>query len=185
MKGVVFNEFLEMVEQEFGILTLDEVVTAGDPGHGGVYTSVGTYDFDELVAMLGALHESTGIPVPDLLYSFGRYLFEAFLRRFPELIGEETDTFTFLSGLEGIIHAEVRKLYPDAELPTFIEDRVNDDTLEMVYESPRRLGVFAKGLMEACVDHYGENIDVEMEEVPGSDGARVLFRLTRVTDGAG
>jgi hypothetical protein len=55
-------------------------------------------------------------PRPDLP-RLGQHLFGRFVC-FPFFSGV-TSAFDFLAGLNGIIHVEVRKLYPDAELPHF------------------------------------------------------------------
>ncbi|MEO0814052.1 MAG: heme NO-binding domain-containing protein, partial [Myxococcota bacterium] len=44
MKGIVFTEFLEMVEDRFGFEAVDRLVTASGSDNDGVYTAVGTYD---------------------------------------------------------------------------------------------------------------------------------------------
>ena len=56
MKGVVFTEFIEMVENEFSPDLADTIITEAGLPSGGIYTSVGTYRHEE---MLGS---STGLP---------------------------------------------------------------------------------------------------------------------------
>ena len=55
MKGIVFKEFIDMVEATFGEEMLDTVIENSDLPSGGVYTSVGTYPHTELVAMVVTL----------------------------------------------------------------------------------------------------------------------------------
>jgi hypothetical protein len=43
MKGIVFTEFLEMVEQEFGYNMVDEMIENTDLDSKGVYTSIVIY----------------------------------------------------------------------------------------------------------------------------------------------
>ena len=47
MKGVVFTEFIEMVEDKFSADIADQIIEEADLPSGGVYTSVGTYDHAE------------------------------------------------------------------------------------------------------------------------------------------
>ena len=56
MKGIVFTEFSTMVESLFGEDMLDDLLDATDPASGGAYTSVGTYNHNELVDMVVELH---------------------------------------------------------------------------------------------------------------------------------
>src|ERR1700759_776855 len=110
MKGIVFTEFLEMVESEFGLKVTDDMITKSNVPSAGVYTSVGTYDHKELVAMVVQLSADTNIPVPALVRTFGRYLFGRFAKLFPQFFTGIESAFEFLQNVESYIHPEVRKL---------------------------------------------------------------------------
>ena len=49
MKGIVFTEFLEMVEQRFSPEIADRLIDESDLPSGGIYTAVGTYEHTEIV----------------------------------------------------------------------------------------------------------------------------------------
>jgi hypothetical protein len=51
MKGIVFTEFIEMVEQRFGYEIVDELLTETELPSGGAYTAIGTYSHHEIVAI--------------------------------------------------------------------------------------------------------------------------------------
>ena len=65
MKGIVFREFLEMVEATFGEEMLEALIAENDLPSGEC-TPVGTYDHQELVAMAITLSEKTDLPVEAL-----------------------------------------------------------------------------------------------------------------------
>jgi len=44
MKGIIFTEFLEMVEDRFSPEIADRIIEAADLPSGGAYTAIGTYD---------------------------------------------------------------------------------------------------------------------------------------------
>ena len=115
MKGIVFREFMEMVEATFGEEMLEALIAENDLPSGGVYTAVGTYDHQELVAMAITLSERTGLPVEALVEAFGNYLFGRFLELFPVFFNHES-SFAFLDTVHDVVHVEVLKLYPDATL---------------------------------------------------------------------
>ncbi|EOG7766780.1 heme NO-binding domain-containing protein, partial [Vibrio parahaemolyticus] len=50
MKGIIFTEFMELVESKFGLEVLDQVLELSDDE--GVYTSVGSYDHRDLVKLI-------------------------------------------------------------------------------------------------------------------------------------
>ena len=83
MKGIVFREFTDMVENQFGENMVDDLIETTKPSSGGSYTTVGTYDHGELVAMVGILSERTGITTATLVHSFGKHLAGVFSKKFP------------------------------------------------------------------------------------------------------
>ena len=78
-----------------------------------------------------------------MLQQYGRYLFQTFLTNYQHFIKAAPDAFTFLSSIDSYIHVEVKKLYPEAELPTFTVVRLGERTLRMLYQSSRRMGDLA------------------------------------------
>jgi len=55
MKGVVFTEFLDMVEAKFSADMVDDIIDDAKLASGGAYTAVGTYPHSEMVALGVAL----------------------------------------------------------------------------------------------------------------------------------
>lgn len=178
MKGIVFTEFLEMVEEKFGYETVDALLTENKLPSGGIYTSVGTYDHSEIVTLLGALSQKTGTAIPILLNAFGQYLFFTFKKNYPVFLDSAKDAFDFLESIERYIHVEVRKLYPDAELPNFTTKRIGNRTLEMIYYSERKMSDFAEGLIRKSIEHYEESATIVKENLK-PDGTNVKFTITK------
>ncbi len=179
MKGVVFTEFLDMVEDKFSPELADTIIEKSDLPNGGSYTSIGTYDVCEMGRLVQNLSTETGAPAPDLMGVFGKHLFSRFAATNPDVFRSDHCCFTFLSEIEGTIHRDVRKLYPDAELPSFEYEFPEQDKMVMVYSSPRGLGKVAEGLIEGCIEHFGEAIDVSAEDLSEGAGSRVRFSLEK------
>lgn len=177
MKGVVFTEFLTLVEERFSLAMVDQIIEGAKLPSGGVYTAVGTYPVDEMVALLGQLSTRSGVAIPTLLQVFGRYLLGRFVMSHPGFFAEQRCTLDFLAAVEEHIHVEVRKLYADAELPRFQCERVAADTMTMTYRSPRGLADLAQGLIEGCAAHYHEAIRIERDDLSGGSGTHVRFTL--------
>jgi hypothetical protein len=176
MKGIVFTEFLDMVETTISADAVDDVIEAARIPSGGAYTAVGTYDHKEMVSLVGALSEYSGQPMPDLLHQFGRHLFGRFFVLYPVFFEGVEDALEFLARVEGVIHEEVLKLYPDAELPRFEARWTGPGILSLVYRSPRHMGDLAHGLIEGCVAHFGDPVSIHRVTLP--DGAEE-FTLAR------
>ena len=181
MKGVVFTEYLDMVEETFGLEIADQMITACDLPSGGSYTAVGTYDHGEIVQLVHQLHKLTSVPLPDLLKAFGRHLFKRFVVRYPEMFEGADSAFSFLEKIDSHIHTEVRKLYPDAELPSFECFRPAPNQLTMIYRSNRGMEDLAEGLIQGCAEHFRETLTIQRRQVLDSRGAGVRFSIEQQT----
>ena len=175
MKGIVFTEFLEMVEDKFGFAVLDKIIE--DSNSDGVYTAVGTYSHEEMVSLVVALSKHSGIEISTLLEAYGVHFFDILLKSYPVFFEKQTSTFSFLSSIDNYIHPEVLKLYPDAELPRFDTIEHTDTKLVMVYYSTRKMSDFAVGLVKGTINHFKENIKFDIHKIK-EDGSEVQFTFT-------
>jgi hypothetical protein len=179
MKGVVFTEFLEMIESKFSPEMADRIIDGANLPSGGVYTAVGTYDHGEMIELVSHLSRETGLPSAELMRSFGMHLFERFHTMFPVYFDRVSSSFEFLQRIEGYIHVEVRKLYPEAELPSFDCETPQPGSLRLTYRSARPFAMLAEGLIRGCVAHYGEAIEIEVEDLSQGAGTAAQFLLTK------
>ena len=167
MKGLVFTEFFELVDEVFSMETSEQLIEISDLPSEGIYTAVGTYDPQEIVTLVTNLAEITQTPVPDLLQTFGRHLWKRFLVTFPQLFEGITSSMEFLPRVNDYVHMEVQKLYPDAELPVFECHQPEPDRLIMTYRSVRNLPDLAEGLIRQCIEYYNDSLKVTRETIPG------------------
>ncbi len=179
MKGIIFTEFLELVEEKFGLEMVDAIISENDLASGGAYTAVGTYDHGEMVKLVISLSAKCDIPVDTLLVVYGEYLFGTFVKSYGHFIEASTDAFSILASVESYIHVEVQKLYNDAELPSFNTSEKAHNVMEMIYKSERKLSGVAEGLVIGCLKHYGEEGTVKREMIK-EDGSEVKITVTKV-----
>ncbi len=160
MKGTVFVEFMEHVESRYGLDVLEAVIAAaeGRLATGGAYTSVGNYPHEELLELATALCKVSGESLEHLLDDFAMSMMRAFERMHPEFFAAEQDLFDFFLMLESRIHADVRKIYPDARPPLILTRRMADDCLELAYQSARPLAPLAIALARAAGQKFGQAI---------------------------
>lgn len=168
MKGIVFSELCEMVDHVFGPDMMDDVIDMCELESEGAYTAVGTYCHGEMIQLVTALSEKSGLPAQDLVFKYGEYLFTRFYEMKPQFFKDRPTSFDFLESVDGHIHVEVKKLYNDAELPEFSTQRPDDRTMIMTYRSKRPFADLAAGLIRGCVDHYKE--DVTIDAVDNNEG---------------
>lgn len=176
MKGIIFTEFLEMVELKFGLATADQIIEQADLPSEGIYTSVGTYDFNEMVSLITALGKTVDTSADDLIYAFGCYLFSSLTKAHPDVVQNYTAPLQLLYSIEDHIHVHVKKLYPDAELPTFKILEKTDTSLSLIYASSRGLYRLAHGLMEKTFEHFKGSATITYELLQ-QDGTEVKFDI--------
>ncbi len=173
MKGVV--------DDVFGLEVTEEVIKESPTlSTGGAYTSVGTYPHHEIISMVVALSKATKVPVPDLVETFGKHLFGVLANGHPEFVENASDLFDFLNSIEEHIHVEVRKLYPDAQLPNFDTLLKTNKRMEMLYRSERSMADLAVGLIHGAAERYNEAVVVNLEDVSSEkDGKQVKITIER------
>lgn len=169
MKGIVFTEFLSFVELIHGDDFVDDMIAeSGVEAH---YTSVGTYEFSELASLVTTYCKMTGTSMPDALRSFGNALARVFQAKFRVFYGTYDTTLEFLAHVDSHIHVEVRKLYPDAQLPKFELIERSPRCLSLRYESCRPLADLAVGLIEGSASYWGERVLVRALPLEGYETA--------------
>lgn len=178
MKGIVFTELLSMAESTLGEDAMDEILDRLTLPNGGAYTAVGFYPCSELQSIVGAISDHTGHSSATLQHAFGGWMLGRFAELYPQFFLGKTCALEMLESIEGEVHVEVAKLYPDAELPRFTTDRPEPDHLRMRYQSARPLASFCHGLVEATVAHFGQRARIAVEE-PALDHAIFDIRLER------
>lgn len=179
MKGIVFTEFLEMVESKFSPELADTIIEVAELPSGGAYTTVGTYNHSEMIKLVSCLSKETGISTAELMRSFGVYMFERFYVLFPHYFNGIDSSFQFLELIENYIHVEVRKLYPEAELPSFQCDTSRPGCLVLTYQSTRPFAALAEGLIRGCTAHFGEDVDIEVADLSNGMGTAARFSITQ------
>ena len=174
MKGIVFTEFLELVEDTFGLETVEEIIEKSDLPSQGAYTSIGTYAFSEMLSLVSNLSEKTSMSIDKLLHVYGLHFFSVIERDYPQILATYKDAMELLSSVESHIHVEVRKIYSDAELPKFEVIEKTKTSLTLIYYSSRSMYAFGLGLMEKAFEHYGKKATITYEKIK-DDGSQVKF----------
>jgi hypothetical protein len=178
MKGIVFTEFLDLVEERFGLEMVDAIISQSKLESKGVYTSIGTYSFSELLQLLQNLKIQTGISIDNLLLIYGEHFFSVIETNYKDLLSSYNDPIEMLASIENHIHVEVRKIYNDAELPTFIIKEKTKKTLILIYKSSRSLHHFGLGLMNKTFEHFNSKATIILEKIK-KDGTEVKFIITK------
>lgn len=179
MKGIVFTEFLDFVSATHGADMVDDIIDDADLPHGGSYTTVGTYPFQEMQRLVTALCCRGNLRADALLHSFGIHLCRHLSRSYHSFFTASPNLFDFLDSVDRHIHAEVLKLYADAELPKFRTVWRDDDRILLDYASCRPLESLAEGMIEAAAQYFGESVTISRTRVAGETEPVTRFAIER------
>ena len=175
MRGLIFTELFELVEEKFGYEFLDELIVSLELPNDGSYSATGSYPFEELLSIVVGLSKKSGVAVPDLLELYGTHLFPTLVRMFPQYSPSSAQLLDFITQVETFIHVEVKKLYPDVELPKFEILSQNDKQLTFNYVSSKKLHHLAKGLLMGASTYFNEPATIELKE----EGDKTLVTVTK------
>jgi Haem-NO-binding len=169
MKGIVFNLLQESVSRQYGDGTWDTLLDAAELE--GAYSAIGTYPDEQAFTLVGVASKTLGVSPHDVLRWFGTSAIPLLAESYPQFFAAHTNTRSFLLTLNDIIHPEVRKLYPGADVPTFEFDDSRPESLGIGYQSARKMCAFAEGLILGAAAHYGETVRIAQPEcmVRGDD----------------
>ena len=176
MKGVVFNLLEVLVRREFGDEEWPRV--ARDAEVDSSFTEAGNYPDASLRRLIVEVGKRARKTPGEALQWFGRHSMPLLHTMYPGFFDKQNSARDFVLTLNDIIHPEVRRLYPDADVPWFdFDTRCGPNELILGYQSPRKLCLLAHGFVEGAADYYGETVDVEQTQCMHRGDAKCVFRL--------
>ena len=175
MKGIIFNLLEEIVRESYGEDTWDNLLEAADLN--GSYTSLGSYPDEDLGRLVAAASVALNLTPEEIVCWTGRKALPLMAVRFPHFFAPHTCTRDFVLTLNDIIHPEVRKLYPGANVPEFEYDTTSADILIMHYHSSRKMCAFAQGLIEGAAAHFGEQAEFQQTKCMLRGDPKCVFQI--------
>lgn len=180
MLGIVYTEFMSMVEDRFSDDVLDELLETPGLSTGGAFTTVGYYAHTDMIRLVVRLSELTKLPVDTLVEAFGQHLFSVLIGKYSMLADGKISSLDLLETVDGTIHVEVHKLYPNAELPEFTCKRLGPNKIHMEYRSKRPFSRLALGLMKGCADYFHEELNISFESFDTDSRFETHFEIEKV-----
>ena len=159
MKGIIFILLEEVVTQEFGANTWDQLLEAAQVD--GTFTSLGNYPDADLFKLVGAASAALKQPPDAIVRWFGVKALPLLANKYPAFFERHQSTRSFILTLNGIIHPEVRKLYPGADTPDFDFDTSSPEVLVMIYRSKRKLCALVEGFVEGAAGRFDETVSIQ------------------------
>ncbi|WP_173205653.1 heme NO-binding domain-containing protein [Sphingopyxis sp. BSNA05] len=174
MKGIIFTELVRFMEKVQSPEFADQVISGAALPNDGAFTSIGNYPSEYALAMVGQASEQSGIEATELCRLFGKYLYDRFNILYPHIMESYNSAESLLTHVGSHIHTEVCVLYPDARPPQVTAD-VQDGQTVIHYHSHRPMAAIAHGLVQGCMDHYGDQRSLEWE--CAVDGKSAIFTI--------
>lgn len=175
MKGVLFNVVEDVVNEAMSADAWDDIIERS--GVVGAYTTLGNYDEEDLTKLVAATAAAAGLSEGDTLRLTGRLGFKRLVHRAPQLLEGLDDWRMVLDSLDDIIHPEVRKIYPEADVPMFTT-RPDGSDLLVTYSSRRELCALADGLIVGNGDWFGATLSVAHERCVKDGDDVCVMRVT-------
>ena len=144
MKGIVFTEFLEMVEEEFGFKVIDKIIVNSDLLSKGIYTAFGNYDEGELFILINALSMEVNLEKSKIMIILGEKLYKSFI--------------------ENYINMEVRRIFPKSSLQQIEIDYLNEEKLIITYYVNEKISELIQGIILGYINICKDSIKVNKSD---------------------
>ena len=161
MKGVIFNLLEGFISDGWGEETYEEILSLCPLKTKEPFVGPGTYPDSDLVAIATQAANKLGISLPEALRAFGGYAFPKLIEKYPVFMEGISHPKDFLKSVDGVIHVEVRKLFPEAVTPSFEYEEPAPDRLKMRYRSKRKMCPLIDGFLDGVEKHFGMSIERE------------------------
>lgn len=158
MHGVIFAALKKFCRTRLGPSAWETVLE-----HGGmadrVFLTSESYPDEETLALIASVCDLTGAETSVLLEDFGDFLASELITLYAPLVRPQWRTLDLLLNTENTIHRVVR-LRSHADPPQIRCESNGPDQVTILYSSPRRLCVLARGLIRGVARHYSEAVTI-------------------------
>ncbi|MBC5825992.1 MAG: heme NO-binding domain-containing protein [Candidatus Eremiobacteraeota bacterium] len=159
MHGCVGYELYEWIRSQYGDLALLQLLSTASTKPVGFVTMMAYPDEDFFSFMDGAsriLKKTRG----RLLEEFGMFVAAALVEAHTELIPASWSALDVIEHADSTIHTVVRRENKDASPPYIRCTRTTAGEVKIIYDSPRKICEFGKGIIIGIGRYYGERLDV-------------------------
>lgn len=160
MLGLVFTTLGDMIEENYGVAKWNRYVREAEIPDNGAFTYGAIYPDTQMVRLIEVIESDLGVPRPELLRGYGRYMFGAIKNTYMDLITPYGTAKEFLQHVDSHIHTTVAQIHLHAATPLFEYIDTGENTLTMIYRSERKMCYVAEGMIQGVCDHYDTKVDI-------------------------
>lgn len=144
---------------------------------GKKYLTMQNYSDKETLAIVGAAVEVSGIPLEELLETFGKFIAPDLIRMYRALVDPDWTTKEFLLNIEGTMHKAVRDRNVGAKPPVLSFRDMGENKLQFIYTSSRNLIPVALGIMKGVAEQYDETVTVTPTGNDNKSGSEFIVEI--------
>ena len=159
MKGSIFKHFEAFVAEHWGEEFWESILDRVQLETEGPFLGPAHYPDQDLLTIVGTTVAELGVPLPEALRLFGRFLFHKLEGEAPQFVSEAPDLLSFLQTVDGVIHVEVQKLSPEAYLPSIRCEPLGPGSMRMHYRSQRPFCQLFLGLVEGAAQRFDASLE--------------------------
>jgi hypothetical protein len=188
VKGIVFTEFLDLVEEKFGLEMVDKIISQSSLESEGIYTSIGTYSFYEMLQLLNSLNKYKGLSIINLLRVYAKQIFSVMHLIYPEMLTRYKDPIEMIAAM----NHHIEKIFTEKDalpierigeksfsgLPQFIVKEKTEYSLIINYKSDRSMHYFWLGFMHEIFEYFNATATIVLEKIK-KDGTEIKFIINK------
>lgn len=159
MHGIIFAGLKKYVAANFGNEAWNSLLKEAGVGP-KIYLPTQTYSDQEILALVTAASQKTGLPAQVLLEGFGEFIVTDLVTIYRSMIKPEWRTLDLIENTESSMHKAVRLRDRGATPPTLVVSRPSPTEVVVVYSSARRMCGVAKGILKGIARYYDERITI-------------------------
>jgi len=156
MHGLIFTELRKYVESKFDHATWEKLLDKAGQRH-QLYLASGVYPDSDILALVTAACEMTGLRANTVLEDFGHFVAADLIEQYKFLVSPSWRLLDFLANTEDTIHKVVR-FHKGVSPPRLVTTRIADDRLTIQYNSSRKMCPLLKGIVKGAADYYKEKV---------------------------
>jgi hypothetical protein len=118
------------------------------------------------------------ISINHLLLVFGKPFFSVIEKTCPNLLVSFKNSIEMLLFMENHIHLELKKIYSNLDVPTFITENKEVNMLTMLYKFSIAMRQFGLGVMNKALNHFNATATIELQKVK-QDQTEVRFIIQK------
>ena len=164
MKSVFFTTFLEMVSDRYSDDVVDKIIEASELSTDGAYTSIGNYDYKELVKLVINLSRVTKIEIPALLESYGHYLLQSSSNFYLDYFSHHDKRFDFHKAVQDTSRRFLENNHHDVEQVNFNRINLKEKAHDSRCISERPFTNLIEGIVKECKIDTRENRQQNIED---------------------